>query len=407
MVLALSTQIASPAVWTQFRLHNDNNVVLPGSLSVSWRVPTGGGFSSSPTLVNGTLFVGNNSGQLFALDPATGSVKWMYKVASPIMSAPIVYGGLVIVGEGNENSPDGSSPSHPIRVGDASNALFALDSVRGKLVWRVPLSGSGMPTPAVIAGVLLHHNGSGSVLALDPASGRTIYARRLHSIASMSAIVPIGGDEFLTAGVDTNALWALHAKNGTIVWRSLLSSVASGIGDCPIAADRDRAYCNYVMPPSSAIPVQTERNAQFRVFAVDLGTGKKLWDVSLEAGVLPKRNEASIPLLAHGTLFVGSSIANAVHALDPASGKIRWSVSTHGPVKGGIVYTGGTLYFGDLGGYLWALNAADGHLIGVKNVRTPFNVGSPIVAGQTLIIGSRGGTLMAIPLASIRASRDR
>jgi outer membrane protein assembly factor BamB len=192
-----------------------------------------------------------------------------------------------------------------------------------------------------------------------------------------------------------------------VIWRADFSPVASGLGDCPPAADAARVYCDYAMPPTSAVPAQTERNASFRAFAVDLHRGKKLWDVQLETGVLPKRNEAAIPLLAENTLFLGSSVAATVHAIDPAGGQIKWRTNTHGAVKGGIVDVGGTLYFGDLGGYLWALNASNGQIVGVKNMHTPFNVGSPIVAGQTLIIGSRGGTLWAVPLATIRAGRDR
>jgi outer membrane protein assembly factor BamB len=160
------------------------------------------------------------------------------------------------------------------------------------------------------------------------------------------------------------------------------------------------------MPPSSATPVQTERINVFRAYALDAKTGKKLWDVLLQKGMLPKRNEAAIPLLARGTLYMGSSVSPYVHAIDPQTGRIKWRIQTHGPVKGGIVEAGGTLYFGDYGGYLWAINAGNGAVVGVKNMRTAFNVGSPIVAGQTLVIGSRGGTLFALPLASIRSSHD-
>jgi outer membrane protein assembly factor BamB len=95
-----------------------------------------------------------------------------------------------------------------------------------------------------------------------------------------------------------------------------------------------------------------------------------------------------------------------MHAIDAKTGAVKWRITTHGPVKGGIVDAGGTLYFGDLGGYLWAVNANTGTVVGVKNMHSSFNVGSPIVAGQTLIIGSKGGTLVALPLTTIRTARD-
>jgi outer membrane protein assembly factor BamB len=319
------------------------------------------------------------------------------------MSAPIVYGNSVIVGEGDENSPQGSSPSHPIRVGKPPSALIALDRHTGAVLWKVRLPGSGMPTPAIINGVLVHHNGAGHVMGINPSTGSVLYDRDLHSIASMDAALPMSGGRFVTTGVDTNAVWMLNAKDGSVVWESQFAPIASGIGDCPPVTDGSLIFCNYVMPPSAATPVQTERAANFRAFALDAKTGKRVWDTQLESGVLPQRNEAAIPLLVNGTLYMGSSLSPSFHAIDAHSGKVKWVVRTRGPVKGGIVDAGGTLYFGDLAGYLWAVDASTGAVLGEKDMHTPFNVGSPIVAGETLIIGSRGGTLAAIPLADIRS----
>jgi outer membrane protein assembly factor BamB len=406
VVCAANVPLNAPDQWTQFRLQNDNNVAVSGTLQASWHRTTGGAFSSSPVIAGGVLYIGDNNGLLSALDPRTGRVIWTYQASNPLMSAPIVYGNAVIVGEGDENSPQGSSPSHPIVVGKPPSALIALDRRSGHVLWKVPLEGSGMPTPAIIAGILVHHNGAGHVLGIDPATGKVLYDRNLHSIASMVAALPMPGGRFVTAGVDRNAVWMLDARDGSTVWESPLSPIASGVGDCPPVSDGSRIFCNYVMPPSSAVPVQTERHAIFRAYALDAKTGKKLWDAQLEGGMLPKRNEAAIPLYAGGVVYMGSSLSPTVHAIDSRTGAVLWRVHTHGPVKGGMVDAGGTLYFGDLAGYLWAVDAKTGTVIGSRDMRTPFNVGSPILAGQTLIIGSRGGTIEAVPVSQIRASRD-
>jgi outer membrane protein assembly factor BamB len=391
----------------QFRLNDANNAVLPGTLQTAWQIRGLGPFSSSPSVAGGILYVGDNTGGLYAIDPVTGRMFWRAHVSNPIMSSPIVYKNLVIVGEGDENSPQGSSPSHPIRVGKPPSALIAFDRTNGAMRWRIPLKGSGMPTPAIVQGVLVHHNGAGEVLGVRPETGALLYARNLHSIASMVAAIPVGIGQFATSGVDANAVWLLDAKDARVVWRSQFSPIASGLGDCPAASDGKRLYCNYVMPPLSSTPVQTERQAVVRAYAIDLRTGKRTWDVVLDKGPLPKRNEAAIPLVANGLLYVGSSVQPVMHALDPQTGAVKWQHATRGPIKGGIVAVGDAIYFGDLAGYLWALDAKTGKVIGAKNTGTPFNVGSPVVVGQTLIIGSRGGTLLAIPLNQIRTARDR
>jgi hypothetical protein len=50
--------------WTQFRMGPQNNVVLGGSLQATWRTETGGQISASPTVADGTLYIGNNIGSL-------------------------------------------------------------------------------------------------------------------------------------------------------------------------------------------------------------------------------------------------------------------------------------------------------------------------------------------------------
>jgi outer membrane protein assembly factor BamB len=391
--------------WTQFR-GPDNNVVIPGKLETSWRVETGGQISASPTVVDGILYLGNNNGRLYAIDPSNGHAFWTFTTQSPLMSAPIVYGDLVIVGEGDANSM-GSSPPEPIKVGQGPSSLIALDRHSGHLRWKRAIGGSGMPTPAIINGVLIQHNGGGWVGGYDPATGNRKFAHHLESVASMSAILPLGSDQFVTTGVGTNAVWKMNATNGAVLWSSTFPHGASGIGDCPPATDGARIYCDYVVPVPPDTGTQVGRPAMQRIFAIDVGTGAKLWDVEAERGTLGPRNEAAIPLFTNGVVVAGSALVGVVHGLDAATGRTLWTLKTRGPVKGGAVAVDGTVYFGDFGGYLWAVDAQTGQVVGDRSTDTRFNVGSPIVYGKTLIDGSDTGAIVAMPLQTIRDSHDK
>jgi outer membrane protein assembly factor BamB len=397
--------LARAGNWTQFRMVSTGNAVIPGSLSTTWRVTTGGPISSSPTLIGTTLYIGNNVGNLDAIDVRDGRVLWTYHARNALMSAPLLYNGLVIVGEGDEIST-GAAPRIQY-VGMGPSSLIALDGRTGELRWRTVVAGSAMPTPAIIDGILVHHNGAGWIIALDPMTGKSRYTVNVHSIASMSAALPVGGDLFITTGVVDNTVMELHARDGSIVWRTVFPDGGSGHGDCPPVSDGSRVFCDYVMPQPPAPYTVVGNIAIEHAYALDLKTGARVWDVALQSGTLPPRNEAAIPLLYGGVVYLGSSVAPIMHAIDANTGRILWQAKTHAPVKAGMVAVDGVLYYGDLSGRLWAVNAKTGAFIGVKKMPSGFNVGSPIVVGQTIITGSRTGSVYAMPLSVIRSGRDQ
>lgn len=405
MIELAAPLLALATGWTQFRLGPANNAVVAGWMETTWRIETGGQISASPTVVDGTLYVGNNNGQLYAIDAQSGRVLWTVKVPNPLMSAPLVYRDLVIVGEGDPTSRT-STPSSPMMVGQGPSALIAYARGNGAMRWQTTMRGSAMPTPAIINGVLINHDGAGWINALDPDTGRWRYTHWIGSVASMSAILPLDGGDFVTVGVGTNAAWRFHAKGGGVVWRTGFSKGTSGMGDCPQVTDGRRIYCDYVSPILPDTATVIGNLTVERAYALDAKTGAPIWDVALEGGSLPIRNEAAIPLLSGGRLYFGSAIAPWMHALDPQSGMLAWETPTRGVVKGGVVSVDDVVYFGDLAGYLWALDAKTGEVIGDKQLHTAFNVGSPIVIGKTLVIGSDTGSIIAIPLEQIRDSHD-
>lgn len=401
-----ATPAQTPPEWTQFRLNNANNAVVPGTLSTTWRIVTEGPISSSPTVSGTTVFVGNNAGTLYAIEATSGTVKWRYHVNNPLMSAPLLYNGLVIIGEGNEESV-GPTSTQPLYVGTGRSALIALDQATGQLRWQAALPGSGMPTPAIVKGVVIEHNGAGWIGAVDAGTGVQRYARNLHSIASMSAILPLDGDRIVTSGVMDNRVLVLHAADASPIWQTVFNPIDSGLGDCPPVSDGARIYCNYMTPVPPATYTIATQPATLHMYALDAATGLKLWDTRLETGTLPPRNEAAIPLLTPARVFAGSAVAPFMHALDTKTGAILWRTHVKGAVKGGAVMAGGTLYFGDIRGFLWALDPATGKVVGDRRMPSGFNVGSPTVIGQTLIIGSRTGSIYAVPLSTIASSHDR
>lgn len=390
--------------WNQFRHNVGNNAVVRGTLSVSWQVQTDGPFSSSPSVVGGVVYIGNNHGTLYAIEAASGHVLWTFHTKSPLMTNPLVINGNVIVGEGNQTSyvaGDGHT-----KVGTSQNAIIAVDASTGRERWNIPLAGTGMPTPALVGDVLVEHDGSGEVTGIDSADGRVLYRVHIGGAASMVSMLPVGHGRFVTASVTPNSVWEIDGRTGTVVWQHRFGEAVSGLSDCPPAGDGVRVFCDYTVPPAGIARAHVGALAVERVFALDLRRGSLQWDVPFASGYLPQWNEAAIPLVYRRVLFVGSSVAPIVHAIDPSSGRTLWQRQINGALKSGICGRRGVIYFGDHAGYLWALDARTGRVIGVKNMHTIFNVASPLIAGRTLIIGTNTGEVLAIPLQEIRTSHD-
>jgi outer membrane protein assembly factor BamB len=312
----------------------------------------------------------------------------------------------VIAGEGNQQWVWGDA-YHKIIVGTKDNALFAVDAALGRLRWRLKLAGTAMPTGAIIGGTLIQHNGAGLLTLTNPESGTVRYTLDLRSGANMSAILPLANGRFATSGAFENRVEQRNANNGALIWSRWFPEQYWGVADCPYATDGRAILCDYVAPaPRTSKIYHAARIAVEHAIALSLDDGHVVWDKSLESGPVPVWNRAAIPLIAGDTLYIGAANSPYVHALDTRSGAVRWRLRVRGSVKSGIARKDGVLYFGDYAGYLWAVSMGSGKVIGTKNAHTQFNVGSPVIVGNSLIVGSNTGAVIAIPLEEIRLARD-
>jgi len=393
-----------PPQWHAFRLNPELNPVVARAekIAVRWTYKTGGGISSSPTISGDTVFVASNDHRLYALDVRKGNVRWTFTADNQIMTAPLVVHNVIVVGEGDNYGTTFDPPNY-LLLGKGPNGLFGVDAQTGKERWRWSLPGSAMPTGAVIDGVYEQHDAAGMLFALNARDGRYRWRQYLRSTATMSAANNFRGREIVTAGDYPNSVIAFDGTNGRIIWRTRFSDQAAAFDDCPQASDGRYIYGMYLARPKDSrfTFVGYTTPGIERAYALDGNNGKVVWDVPLAHGIVPINNAAAIPLVYRNSMYLGSAIVPQVFALDAHSGNVRWRLRVAGPVKGGMVATAGRVYFGDLGGYLWAVDARTGAVIGKKKMHDKFNVGSPIIVGQTLIIGGNKGSIFAVPLSAI------
>src|SRR5262245_47318590 len=92
-------------------------------LRVSWRFPfkavgAFGAFSSSPIVLNGSVYLQDLSSNVYALDRSTGKVEWQHLFNKPSVG------------------PNGVAYGYGRLYGATETAAFALDPKTGKLLWQ-------------------------------------------------------------------------------------------------------------------------------------------------------------------------------------------------------------------------------------------------------------------------------
>ena len=256
-----------------------------------------------------------------AFDVRTGTLRWSRALENPIMTSPIVVGRNVIVGEGNDETYVDHGVVH---VGGGRSALVAFDRETGSVAWTHELRGTGMPTPALVGGDLIEHDGNSDVVSLDPATGIAHYIAGAGTAASMSAVVPLDAARFAIAGQTATSVRGVNAADGSIAWTHPMPG-ASGVGDCPLALGPGRTLIgDYLDVVGDEAYVQAGKPNRQHVYAIDADTGAVRWDVPLEIGIAPRRNQAAIPVVDGDSVYVGSSVSGVVHALDVRSGRLLW-----------------------------------------------------------------------------------
>jgi outer membrane protein assembly factor BamB len=288
---------------------------------------------------------------------------WTKSLGAPV-SFPLVVGATVYVTTNGESPETSGSDAH----------VFALDASTGSTIWSADLPGASFANIAYDDGRIFAMEGEndaqGAALhAYDAATGALTWtaARPLNEFFFDAPPVAYQGIVYTYGEGDGGTVYAYDEATGTLLWQQLTEDGGEG------------------SPAVSEAGVFVAEGCQ-QVYAFDRVSGAPLW-----------RHEGpcsggggETPLLDGDTLFVRDSLDGNL-ALDTTTGAptaIAFASDVPPALDGAQLFTvtGGTLAASDAvkGTTSWTF-AGDGRL-----------ATSPLVAGETVYVGSSEGNLYAV-----------
>jgi len=279
-------------------------------LDLIWKYRIGSSDISAPIIDRGTLFAGSDDNNLYAIDAATGKLRWQYSALGKVYT-PAAKDGLVF-------------------AASFDNYIYALDS-NGNLKWKTS-TGSSIASPPVAYNDILYGGFDKYIYAIHIINGsiKWRYATdgRIESTPTIS-----GG--IVYAGSNDNKIYALDAGNKNLRWNySTGGSIASS--------------------PSVINGIVYIGSRDNNIYAII--DGKLKWSKKTNDWVI------SSPAVFGNKVFVGSN-DNNVYALNTDNGDVIWNYRTNGGVESPPVVVRGAVYAGSEDGTIYVLDTENGKLI--------------------------------------------
>ena len=339
---------------------------------------------------NGMIFRGTPDARLLAIDAQTGETVWQHQVGEPTQgeffsAAPQVFQGLLIIGA--------AGGDWGIR-----GRMMAFDQQTGREVWRfntIPRGDEpGAETWENVGTARYGGGGTWTTYTLDMAAGEVF--------------VPVGNPtpDFIPGhrpgdNLFANSMVVLDARTGKLKWYYQLVSNDGhdlDLGAAPMLYFDSHGRSMVSFGGKDGYVYSLDRETREPVFRTPITTIKNegvlptpegilacpgpLGGVEWNGPALDKRNKAIVvgtvdwcAILKRDENYVynpgGFNLGGewifqgkgkgAVVALDPDSGKVRWTYRTPGPQVAGITPTaGGVTFSGDMAGNFFALDSATG-----------------------------------------------
>jgi outer membrane protein assembly factor BamB len=216
-----------------------------GQSKEGFPVSTDGKIWSRPTVQDGMVYFGSLDHKLYAVDAVTGDIKWDFETGGGIAATPIIVGGVAY-------------------IGSFDNKLYAVDASTGDEKWVFDGAeswfwGEAQYKDGIVYACNLDHN----VYAIDIVSGElaSSWPQPFNTGEQIKSSPVIVGDILAVASKD-GVIYGINVQNGEEEWNLDLEVTVLA----PLSASDSRIFVN------------AQDN---RLYTIDGTTGQQDWSVTL------------------------------------------------------------------------------------------------------------------------------
>ncbi len=276
-------------------------------------------YLSSPSVWRGAVHFGSSDGNVYAVDAATGALKWKFHTGDVVHSSPAIADGVLYIG---------SWDTH----------LYALDAASGAEKWRFKTGEDPdihnhvgiQSSPAIADGIVFFGSRDSYAYGVDTATGKQLWKFSTNGSWVNNSMVVHDGKAYFGTSIP-GFLHAVDAKTGKVVFD--LPTGTPVFASMALAGDM--LYLGNFGGKLTAIDLKTQKPAW--VFETD-GTKQNAAALTNADGSIKFEVVFSSPNLFYDDMVI------AVHKL-----------FTMGTILSSPVVVGNTVYFGSTDGNLYAL----------------------------------------------------
>jgi outer membrane protein assembly factor BamB len=328
-------------------IHHDLNhtgfspSIAPNNNSLLWVSSTGYWIESSPTVVDGKVFIGSEDHKVYCFDAFTGAGIWTYTTNDMVVCSPTFSDGKIY-------------------VGSMDHHVYCLNADTGALIWSYNTGWViAQSSPAVYHGKVYIGSQDDKVYCLDAENGSKLWEFTTgYFVSSSPAVV----DDRVYIGSMDGTLYCLDANTGALIWQY---AIVYTIWTSSPTVSNGRVYIGAL---------------DFELHCFNALTGAHLWNFSTGDFV------TGTAAVVDGKVYIGSW-DNNVYCLNATTGEVLWWYPTDGPVHSSPAVADGKVYVGSSGTTMYCLDAETGEDIWEYGIGNQI-LSSPAIAKGKVYVGA-------------------